>query len=1231
MMSKNLCFRNDNEVAFVTQQELNSIPDTEIQSGDGEKEEDPPQDIEPPQKRQRFELGADNHDNDWELPSCLVEYIHKYMKSHVSEKDIKEKVLIENPAPTNIKPTPELDGYIRNLLQNNTKHVTLKQDRTLKLLHEKLRNVFGPLSKLWAVIDLEKDQYPEDESLEEMGKWFEQTVLLISQLFNSFSYHRRENVLQTLLSSNIKVNEILKDQSNVMDDSENKLLFGEEFESNLLKESKALKQSESLFSGLSQKPSSSLSSTKRLPFQKGPLFQAKNRGQGFWKSSHSRFSQSRGRGKKYSSYLKFCKRDKNFPIFKSTSNGKRSLLPKLDSRHQSGRKSEDVHRKLESFDSRSPNLKFCSRISDSFLVQANSIKSSTSSRIGGRGKIISGLRGSGNAPQGSNKRSRILNRSVSKLNFSCSKKGLRSKACDKLKEVEQLHPISSLQNGKCISSEGNASAWRSDVQVRSQGCLFLSSTSQQFSEVSKISVEGKAVSVSLPMLRAGTCSKSVHKINESANSSSEKTQHKTHNIFGRHLNIGLRSQGDREGERHSDISSYPFRVHHQFSKICCTTNPKDSVFRGGGRFFESKVESSQRESGINSLSMQNPSGGHRSDSEGCHTIGGSSLLGSYSSSSGSSAISGNAAATDTRVIFTEGLRVSDKIVTGSKGGTAMVGSKSQSVEWSISDSSPTPTNNFFGCFTPGLGGILQGSPDRGTMVNKRETDAHKSFRVKGSQASNFVFPSNVPINLVHSHTNGQHRSINIFKKDGGDSQQRIDKSKQTDLGISIATSDHNYCRIPSRNSKCRGGRNVQECEGLQRVEIEQTSISKDLQSKGNPLHRPVCFEVVSSSSPVFFMEDRSLQPGSGCATGMLESSKRVCISPLFFNREGSLESSHRSGHNYSYNTSLANTGLVSTTIKAFNEKSNPSSKITGSLGKPTGGIPFSRKKSKLATSGLDSVRKNLQAKGVSEKASSLILSSRRDGTTSHYESAWRKWSGWCSQRKVHPFRCPLADILEFLSASFEEGLEHSTIAGYRSALSAYHESVDGVSVGNHPIVSQLMAGIFNKRPPQPRYTFIWDVKTVVTYLITLESGNISDKQLTYKLAMLLALTSSARAHELSCLDTRYLVRHHTGYSFSFGNVTKSARNGKLRCPIRFEHFKENKELCVCHHIDLYLQRTSLWRTGKGFLLLGLVKPHKPVKPVTIAKWILCVMTQLGLKHIQLDLLPLLGHRHRASP
>lgn len=34
------------------------------------------------------------------------------MTLHVLERDIKEKILIENPVPNNIKGTPSLDTYI---------------------------------------------------------------------------------------------------------------------------------------------------------------------------------------------------------------------------------------------------------------------------------------------------------------------------------------------------------------------------------------------------------------------------------------------------------------------------------------------------------------------------------------------------------------------------------------------------------------------------------------------------------------------------------------------------------------------------------------------------------------------------------------------------------------------------------------------------------------------------------------------------------------------------------------------------------------------------------------------------------------------------------------------------------------------------------------------------------------------------------------------------------------
>ena len=65
---------------------------------------------------------------------------------------------------------------------------------------------------------------------------------------------------------------------------------------------------------------------------------------------------------------------------------------------------------------------------------------------------------------------------------------------------------------------------------------------------------------------------------------------------------------------------------------------------------------------------------------------------------------------------------------------------------------------------------------------------------------------------------------------------------------------------------------------------------------------------------------------------------------------------------------------------------------------------------------------------------------------------------------------------------FEEGFQHSTICNYRSAISAFHEGCDGVSVGKHPLVSNLITGVFNERPPQPKSGYVWDVQVVFEYL-----------------------------------------------------------------------------------------------------------------------------------------------------
>ena len=81
--------------------------------------------------------------------------------------------------------------------------------------------------------------------------------------------------------------------------------------------------------------------------------------------------------------------------------------------------------------------------------------------------------------------------------------------------------------------------------------------------------------------------------------------------------------------------------------------------------------------------------------------------------------------------------------------------------------------------------------------------------------------------------------------------------------------------------------------------------------------------------------------------------------------------------------------------------------------------------------------------------------------------------------------------------------------------------MDGVPVGQHPLVSRLVKGVFNARPPIPRYSSTWDVQIVLNYLESLGNNDtLSLKQLTLKTAFLMAITRPSR-------DSRFIS---IGYS-----------------------------------------------------------------------------------------------------
>ena len=169
----------------------------------------------------------------------------------------------------------------------------------------------------------------------------------------------------------------------------------------------------------------------------------------------------------------------------------------------------------------------------------------------------------------------------------------------------------------------------------------------------------------------------------------------------------------------------------------------------------------------------------------------------------------------------------------------------------------------------------------------------------------------------------------------------------------------------------------------------------------------------------------------------------------------------------------------------------------------------------------------------------------------------------------------MKDVVQFLTECFQEGFKYNTIAGFGSAISVYHDPIQGIPVGKHPKVSDLLTGIFNKNPPQPKFNFIWHVKKVLNFLSSQRfetNGNL--KNFILKLTMLLALTSAGRVLDIAYLDTRYLIKQPSGYIFQFGKNTKTSTRTKQKKPLKFYPFRENKNLCVCHHIDLYLDKRN---------------------------------------------------------
>ena len=76
-----------------------------------------------------------------------------------------------------------------------------------------------------------------------------------------------------------------------------------------------------------------------------------------------------------------------------------------------------------------------------------------------------------------------------------------------------------------------------------------------------------------------------------------------------------------------------------------------------------------------------------------------------------------------------------------------------------------------------------------------------------------------------------------------------------------------------------------------------------------------------------------------------------------------------------------------------------------------------------------------------------------------------------------------------------------------------------MEIGKHPLIARMLKGVFNERPPRPKYEYVWKVDQVLNYLKKEgPTEPLSLQCLTLKMVTLFVLTHPSRGADLAELD-----------------------------------------------------------------------------------------------------------------
>ncbi len=427
---------------------------------------------------------------------------------------------------------------------------------------------------------------------------------------------------------------------------------------------------------------------------------------------------------------------------------------------------------------------------------------------------------------------------------------------------------------------------------------------------------------------------------------------------------------------------------------------------------------------------------------------------------------------------------------------------------------------------------------------------------------------------------------------------------------------------PHPRSVQSGSRRAVSSSTSRRVETPSPGGSADLGTVRSCSGRPVC---ISRNHPL----PRVLLPNRGNArhgctgTQLAPGPAQICVPPSEPTSTDTVQDQGGRGAGLVSGSILALQDLVPGTHAPRDSPSLANSSEEGSAFSETG-HPMAPAPGPVETPRMVPGWDAEVLADLPQEVALTITSARAPSTRRAYTLKWNLFVEWCSSHQEDPRRCSIRAVLSFLQQGLERRLSPSTLKVYVAAISAYHDPVEGKSVGKHNLVVRFLRGARRLNPPRPPSLPSWDLALVLRALITAPFEPLQSVQLKFlsmKTLLLTALASIKRVGDLqafsvddSCLqfgpaDSSATLRPRPGYVPKVPTTPFRDQVVNMQALPPEEADPALALLCPVRALRQYTDRTQSFRTSEQlFVCYGGHQKGKAVSKQRMAHWIVDAIT-----------------------